>query len=258
LHCYIDESGDEGIETGGSRWFILGALIVPEDIDLQTSVMVRRVKNRFGYDDRVALQWKKIKKHSRKIYICQEYKTEQWVFSCVVVDKTHPYITKASGLKEKYALYNYSARLLLERLSWYARDNGDHRALPIFEYRSNTSYDEMKEYFRYLRGWMPPTQISWNNLEYRDFKILPKKQSRLLQASDNLCGAVKDGLEYDGYGNIEPRYVLTIADRLYRRNRNLFSYGLKFLHTNTTILADLKREYYWLNEIEQAPDRRIP
>ncbi len=249
FNCYIDESGDEGIGTGGSRWFILGALIVLGEIDLQTSTMVSRVKHKFGHDDKFVLQWKKIKKHSQKLYICQEYQTEQWTFACVATDKTHPFVTKGRGINLKYQLYNYSARLLLERLSWYARDNGNRKSLPIFEYRSNTSYDEMRDYFRHLRRWMPPTRISWNNLEYRNFKILPKKRSRLLQACDNLCGMVKEGLEYDGYGNIEPRYVLSVGNRFYRRGSNLFSYGLKFLHANSNVLADLKDEYQWLKII---------
>jgi len=258
FNCYIDESGDEGIETGGSRWFILGSLIIPEEEDLQSSTMVSRVKKKFGHDDKYVLQWKRIKKHSQKLYVCQEYQTEQWTFTCVATDKTHPFITKAPSRKVKYALYFYSARLLLERLSWYARDNGNRKALPIFEYRSNMSYDEMRDYFLYLRGWIPALPISWNNLEYRNFKIMPKKQSRLLQASDNVCGAVKDGLEYDGYGNIEPRYVLSYADRFYRRNNNLFSYGLKFLHASSGTLADLQKEYNWLKNLSKSQNRRIP
>lgn len=249
FNCYIDESGDEGIETGGSRWFILCALIVAEEADLQTSAMVSRVKKKFGHDDKFILQWRKIKKHGQKLYICQEYQTEQWTFTCVATDKTHPFIKKAPSRNVKYALYFYSARLLLERLSWYARDNGNRKALPIFEYRSNISYDGMRDYFLRLRGWMPQLPISWKNLEYRNFKIVPKKQSRLLQASDNICGAVYDGLEYDGYGNVEPRYVLSYADRFYRRKNNLFSYGLKFLHANVRTLADLQKEYNWLKKI---------
>lgn len=249
FNCYIDEAGDEGIETGGSRWFILGALIVPEEVDLQTSTMVSRVKNRFGHDDKFVLQWRKVKKHSQKLYICQEYQTEQWVFVCVATDKKHPKVTNARWLKEKHALYNYSARLLLERLSWYARDNGNRKAFPIFEYRSNTNYDEMRDYFHYLRNLTPPTQISWGNVEYWDFRILPKKQSRLLQASDNLCGAIKDGLEYDGFGNVEPRYVQSFSSCFYRHRGKLFSYGFKFLHTNAEILEELKNEYEWLKII---------
>jgi len=118
----------------------------------------------------------------------------------------------------------------------------------------------MRDYFDRLHNWVPPppVKISWNNLEYDNFKVLPKKQRRLLQASDNLCGMVKDALEYDGFGNIEPRYILSVGNRYYRRSGNLFSYGLKFLHANARILADLKVEYEWLKEIEQVPDRRSP
>lgn len=177
FNCYIDEAGDEGIETGGSRWFILGALVVPAEADLQISTMVNRVKIRFGHDDRFVLQWKKVKKHSQKLYICQEYQTEEWVVMCVAADKMHPFITNARWLKEKHALYNYSTRLLFERLSWYARDNGNRKVLPIFEYRSNTNYDEMRDYFHYLRSLTPPTKIAWDNAEYWDFKILPKSKA---------------------------------------------------------------------------------
>ena len=109
----------------------------------------------------------------------------------------------------------------------------------------------MRGYFEQLRNWTPQSeiQIYWDNLEHLNFKILPKKQRRLLQASDNLCGMVKQGLEYDGYGNIEPRYVLSVRKRFYRRGNNLFSYGLKFLHANPTVLSDLKNEYEWLKII---------
>lgn len=249
FNCYIDEAGDEGIGTGGSRWFILGAILVPDNIDPQTSTMVNRIKKTFGKSDHWTLHWCEIKKHDQKRYICQELQTEQWTFACVAADKNHPYITKALGLKEKYALYHYSARLLIERLSWYARDNGNEKALPIFEYRSNISYDEMREYFRHLRSWMPPTRISWSNVEHKHFKILPKKNSRLLQATDCLCGAVKDALEYSGYGFVEPSYILSMGGRFYRHRGGLFSYGLKFLHANHNVLLDLKKEYEWLNKI---------
>jgi hypothetical protein len=229
----------------------LGALIVPDEEDLQISTMVSRVKKTFKKDDKFTLQWKKIKKHSQKLYICQEYQTEQWTFACVATDKTHPFVTRGRGINLRYQLYNYSARLLLERLSWYARDNGNGKAIPIFEYRSNTSYDKMREYFEQLRNWIPQSeiQISWDNLEYRNFRIIPKRVRRLMQASDNLCGMVKEGLEYDGYGNIEPRYVLSVGNRFYRRGSNLFSYGLKFLHANSNVRAELKEEYEWLKRI---------
>lgn len=254
FNCYIDETGDEGIETGGTRWFILGALIVQKDSDFQTSKMVERIKKTFGKGNDWVLHWSKIKKHDQKRYICQEINTENWICSCVATDKTHPFITQSSGIKEKDRLYFYSARLLLERLSWFARDNGNGKAIPIFEYRSSTSYDKMKEYFQQLRNWEPPEEIkiSWNNLEYEYFRIVPKKASRLMQASDCVCGAISDGLEYSGYGLIEPNYILSIKDHFYRRGSSknrLFSYGFKFLHVKGDVLAQHGEEYNWLKTL---------
>lgn len=98
---------------------------------------------------------------------------------------------------------------------------------------------------------MPRTnvQTSWANLEYKTFKILPKRVSRLLQASDCVCGALRDGLEYSSYGLIEPSYILSLKERFYRRTGNLFSYGLKFLHIQPKELGQLQTEYDWLKII---------
>ena len=249
VHCYIDECGDEGIGTGGSRWFILGALIVPAVADLQTSSMVARIKAGLGKDAQWTLHWRGMKKHDQKLFICQALLSEQWAFCAIATDKTHPSVMNAPGLKQKHQLYSYSARLLIERLSWWTRDHGYQKALPIFEQRSNTSYSEMRDYFRYLRGWMPPTQISWPHVEYKQFAIVPKTKSRLLQAADCVCGALKEGLEYSKHGFIESRYIESLGGRFYRRGGNLFSYGLKFLHGTQAIRAVLKNEYPWLQKI---------
>lgn len=93
FNCYIDESGDEGIETGGTRWFILGALIVPKDSDFQVSNMVERIKKTFGKKSNWVLHWSEVRKHDQKRYICRELNTEQWVFACVATDKTHTFVT---------------------------------------------------------------------------------------------------------------------------------------------------------------------
>lgn len=228
FNCYIDESGDEGIDTGGSRWFVLGALIVDSERDLQVSEMVSRIKTRFGRDPWWTLHWSDIRKHEQKLYVCQELRSEQWTFSCVVVDKTHPLIMSAIGLRKKWHLYFYTTRLLLERLSWYARDHGGQIATPIFEYRSNMSYEALREYLAVLRGWATDARIEWDYLEWKEFKIRSKRNSRLLQAADSVCGAVNNALEYSDYGTTESRYITELRDGLYRRGSNLFSYGFKF------------------------------
>jgi len=249
LNCYIDESGDEGINTGGTRWFILGALIVPKATDLQTSTMVPRIKDAFGKPPDWTLRWSDVRSHDKRLRICQELLTESWEFSCVAADKEHPMIRGSTGLRNKWALYNYATRLLLERLSWYARDHGGQRASLTFEHRRNMDYDEMLRYLTLLRSWTPPTATAWDYLDWKDIRVLTKGKNRLLQAADCLCGAVGDGLEYSPHGFLEPRYILSLGGRLYRRGTNLFSYGLKFLHANAQVLGELRAEYDWLDKV---------
>jgi len=248
FNCYIDETGDEGINTGGTRWFILGAVIVPEQIDLKTSTMIPRIKQRLGKDPKRPLRWSQIRNHDKRLYIFSELLTEDWMFSCVATDKNHPFIAQGAGLHEKWKLYFYSTRLLLERLSWYARDNGGQKAKLIFEKRTNMDYKELEKYLQHLRRWIPPLKISWIHLDH-DIEILSKEKSRMLQAADLVCGALSDALEYSQLGNIEPRYILELKDRIYRRRGNLFSYGLKFLHIKGNPLREHANEYPWLKII---------
>jgi hypothetical protein len=144
FRCFIDESGDEGIGTGGTRWFILGAVIVDDNIEFKTSQMIPRIRATLGKDMNATLHWTKIRNHDKRLYICRELLTEDWKFSCIITDKTHPFIQKAKGLPEKWNLYFYSTRLLLERLSWYARDNGKEKAKLVFEKRTNMNYSTVK------------------------------------------------------------------------------------------------------------------
>lgn len=111
------------------------------------------------------------------------------------------------------------------------------------------SYDAMREYLRRLYRWVPPTQISWEYLDWKDFDIISKEKSRLLQATDSIVGALSDGLEYTKFGNLEPRYILALRERFYRRGNNLFSYGMKFLHAKMGKPIVEIAEYKWLEEL---------
>ena len=221
---------------------------MPVATDLQASKVVSEIKRRLGKDDSSVLHWKKIKKHEHKRYISRELGKGEFTFSAVAVDKTHDLITKASRLKRKSYLYFYAARFLLERISWYVRDNGGGKANLIFEYRSSMSYEALKDYFDLLRGWTPPTQIAWDYVDVDGLRIAPKRKWRLLQACDALCGTLHNALEWNDFHQIEEDYVLAIKDRFYRRGRNLTSYGLKFLHATrgSTAMRALQEEYEWL------------
>lgn len=244
FNCYIDESGDEGIGTGGTRWFVLGAVIVPAEEDLTLSNAIPYIKRRLGKDEtKYVLHWRKMK-HDVKLYVAQTLSAFPITFSAVVVDKEAEIIKNSSILKTKDTLYFYAARYLIERLSWLSRDSGRIAKL-TFEHRSSLDYDELRTYWRHLRFLV--TEVYWRAIDWNNFKVLPKHLSRWLQAADSYCGAISDGLEKNRFGNVEPSYIMALRDRIYRRRGNLFSYGLKFMPT--TALKKAKTDFDWLTRI---------
>lgn len=111
------------------------------------------------------------------------------------------------------------------------------------------SYDDMRDYLERLRTETEDVNIYWDHIDCQSFRMEQKAKSRLLQAVDCVCGAVSDALEYSQFGNLEPRYITTLAPRFYRSGGNLTSYGLKFLHANAGTLTELRQEYDWLNKL---------
>ena len=67
-NVYIDESGDEGIKRG-SKYFVLTALIVDKDKDLEVSKKVDEIKNKLNIDIKSQLHWKNIKGYRKKLMI---------------------------------------------------------------------------------------------------------------------------------------------------------------------------------------------
>jgi hypothetical protein len=252
FNCYIDETGDDGINTGGTRWFILGAVIVSEDIDFETSCIVPNIKRALNRDDRSILRWSKIRSHDKRLRICSELIKQDWECSCVLSDKNHPKIINARGINQKWYLYFYLTRFLLERLSWYARDHSKQKARLIFEKR-DMSYEALGKYLELL--YNQKTEISWEYLDWQNFKVIPKGESRMLQVVDLVIGALSDGFEYTPLINLEPRYILDyLIDRFYRQGENLFSYGLKFLPVKDPLVY-YKNEYSWLKKLSKSQDR---
>ena len=70
FNVYIDESGDEGINKG-SKYFILTALIVSKEKDLETSKKVDEIKTNLEIDIKKQLHWKLLKGAPNKLMIMQ-------------------------------------------------------------------------------------------------------------------------------------------------------------------------------------------
>lgn len=172
LNVYIDEAGDEGFKIpakfvggqGSSRWFIATAVVVPAEADRQVASSIDRIKAALwpgipGH--RKLLHWRDLK-HKQKKLVLAELKSEQFVWIAVAMEKTQLDRTRFDGrivqkIKPalKTPLYNYTIRLLFERLTRLARSGG--RQLDVtFENRASLSIPEVVSYLKMLEMYPGP------------------------------------------------------------------------------------------------------
>ena len=69
--------GDEGIKRG-SEWFVLTAIIVPEEYDLTLSKKILSIKEVLNMNRKDQLHWNKILKYDKKIQIIYDLISENF------------------------------------------------------------------------------------------------------------------------------------------------------------------------------------
>lgn len=228
FNVYIDESGDEGFRNPGqighatsSEWLVLGGVIVPEEDDLALSRVVDRLRVLLNKPPPKPLHWRFLKKHEKKRAAMASLATEPFTFSVVAIWK--PSVT-SNFLKTPPHLYNYAARFLIERLSWYADDRGRRLNL-FFENRSATSYTDLASYMQWIQFADPNVQIRANSIQ-RFQPVSPTV--KLAQVADFYTSASAAALEPDNYGYSEEDYLLRVKHQLYREaGKAILSYGFK-------------------------------
>jgi len=151
---YVDEAGDEGFafSRGSSEWFVLSAVVTRRQSDLETVKLVDRVRSRLNKPPRANLHFRDMR-HQQRLVLVEEISKARLRAVSVLVHK--PSIQEPENFTERFRLYFYSARLLLERTSWLCRDrrradDGDGSAKILFSNRSSMSYEELREYLRHL------------------------------------------------------------------------------------------------------------
>lgn len=113
---YIDESGNEGFsfDRGSSVWFVVSAVITRKATDLDTVKLVDNVRMKLAKQERKPLHFRDLK-HEQRLPFIGEISAAALRTVSVVVHK--PSIKEPEKFKERYRLYFYSVRYLLERVS---------------------------------------------------------------------------------------------------------------------------------------------
>ena len=243
FQAYIDESGDEGFkfrntddEQASSDWFVLAAFITRKKTDIETVKVIDKIRQEFTLHPRKHIHWKKLK-HPQKVRYAQIMAGLQTRIIGVCVHK--PSLLEPEKFQERYRLYFYVVRYLIERISWLARDRhnpgkwgGDGTVELLFSNRQGMSYDEMRNYLRLLekqKGSGQDVRIEFDRIPIDKLKTQTPGRSMGLQLADASAGAFFNALERDRFGNTEPRYLNMISPVLYRHERTPKGYGLKIV-----------------------------
>ncbi|MFQ6036384.1 MAG: DUF3800 domain-containing protein [Sedimentisphaerales bacterium] len=260
--AYVDESGDEGFQfrkssnkEASSDWFVLAAFVTRKKTDTEMVKVVDQVRQEFQLHPRKHIHWKKLK-HRQKVRYAQRIAALQARLIAVCVHK--PSLLEPETFQDRYRLYFYAVRYLIERVSWLARDRhnpskwgGNGTVQLIFSNRQGMSYNEMKDYLRLLekqKRMGKDIRIEFNKIPIDTLKTQTPGRSMGLQLADAVAGAFFNAIEQDKFGNTEPRYLRTMMPILYRHNNICQGYGFKIVPREA--MANLRNEenLKWLLE----------
>lgn len=219
-NVYIDESGDEGIKKG-SKYFILTAIIVEKNKDLEIAKSVDMIKHNLEMDIKQQLHWKLLKGLPNKNMIMDIVSTLDLTIINVIVD------TKSIKFIPSNNIYNHFSGYLYERICWLMTEKNGIANINISS-RGNLSKESLSNYLNHKNHQKFNIDVS----KIKTIKIIPNERKRLLQLADCCCSALFQSLKYNNETHY--KYVLKKKDKLYCKYNNYLSYGLKLVPSEST------------------------
>lgn len=245
--AYVDESGDEGFkflpdEQGSSRWFVLSALVIRKENDLQVVQLARQARELLKKDVKKALHFRNLK-HEQRVPLARLIGGASVRTVNVLVHK--PSIREPEVFQQQaYALYRYATRLLVERVSWLCRDHhrtgqGDGMVEMVFSNRSAMSYDDLRAYLHKLKGGEAGSdvRVDWSVMDPQRIRAVNHDQLAGLQLADAVASGVFFSVHRNPYGEVEDRYLRLMGKTIYRNKGRADGYGLKLWCDDATEVA---------------------
>lgn len=236
--AYVDESGCEGFkflpnEQGSSRWFVLSALVVRKENDLQMVKLARQARELLGKRPKQVLHFRDLR-HEHRVPLARLIGAAPVRTVSILIHK--PSIAEPEVFQQQaYSLYRYATRLLCERVSWLCRDHrrtgaGDGRVEMVFSNRSAMSYDELRGYLQRLQAGEEDAavRVDWTVLDPALIRAVNHDQLAGLQLVDAVASGFYFAVNRNLYGEVEERYARLLSPTIYRHQQRVEGYGLKF------------------------------
>lgn len=223
---YIDEAGDLGINRG-TQWFVLTAVIVNKESELQIRNILKSIKKELNLDN---IHFRKLRNFEQRAYVINKVSKSKFEYVNVMLDTSKLDINKLKVNRDTFTekpsviLYNYACRYLIERVSWLLRDTD--RIGKIVLSSRGTSRDA--ELIDYINNKL--LNYSWNKVSNQFSGICSKSAESwdMLQLADICATSMFYYHEINTYGFLLPCYAMKLRKFLYQRNGSIDKYGIKY------------------------------
>ncbi len=218
-NIYIDESGDEGINKG-SKYFILTAIMVEKEKDLEISRSVDDIKKSLEMNNKIQLHWKLLKGFPNKRMIMETVSNLEITIINIIID------TSSITYIPSNNIYFYFSGYLYERICWLMSERNGVANINISS-RGNLSKKSLGNFVNSRNH----KKFEIDSSKIKTIKIIPNERKKLLQLADCCCSALFQALKYNDKTHFD--YIKIIKNKIYSKKGNFISYGLKLVPSSS-------------------------
>ncbi|MFE9317863.1 DUF3800 domain-containing protein [Streptomyces albidoflavus] len=172
LRVYVDETGDRGLSATSSPFFAMTALLVPDEDDWRTrftAAGLRSLIHNNPQHTNKPLHWVE---HFKKKHPERRRRAAQSLADMTSTKIVHVIVPKeaartSSGLADGARFYNYTTRLLMERVAYAAAgwDGGPRLAIVRLGTVKGMDHKETAKYLTHVRG-IDTFGVPWSNIKW--------------------------------------------------------------------------------------------
>ena len=215
---YIDESGDLGFQKG-TRWFVLSGVIVNKEDEPEIRKRLARIRSTLNLQ---TIHLNKLQDFSKRAYVVRELKDCPFTYVNIIIDTQK---MDSNKIPTPGLAYNYCCKYLLQRISWYMRDN-DCRCGVVLSARGTKRDNEL---IAYIKDKLLP--FEHNSIDSQYFGKIEAKSAPswdLLQLADVCATTTFLAHEKNSLGFIFPCFAMALSAHLYRAKGKIDTHGIKY------------------------------
>ena len=209
LLAYVDETGDLGWSDAADPIFGMSAVVVSDELESEARNALTKLREMFSLPPGAVIEWKRIRPHEKRLFIADTLSDSPAKFIHVCMFKHH--LTEMNH--DPTALYLYTLRFMVERLTWIAR-RLDRPIHVRFAQMRKTGGNKVNSYLAQVRK--RPNSIEWQYLFQEKVFVHPLAQYEMLQMADLSAGPMHSAFVPTQLGYEVTDYLRQLSPALWR------------------------------------------